>query len=119
MSRAVPTDGATLGADAVGQTGRVSALAERILARLAVARRTLQELADPAAAALVARDPRALLPRRPVTDVLSVTALEEGDPVPVLVLLEADHGPSHRVSSRDRAASRRAGVRRQGPYFHR
>jgi len=29
MSGAVPTDGATLRADAVGQTGRVSAFAER------------------------------------------------------------------------------------------
>jgi len=111
MSRAVTTDGAALGTHAFGEAGRVPALAERIIAFLAVAPRALKWLAEPAAAALLAHDPGALLPGWPVTDVLPVAALEKGNPVPVLVLLETDHGPSHRVSSPDRAASPRPAIR--------
>ena len=61
------------------------------------------------------RDPRTLLPRRAVTDVLAVAALEQGHPVPLVVTVEADHGTLHRISLQRRAGgpvARSAGRRR-------
>jgi hypothetical protein len=101
VSGAVPADRAALETDALDPAGRVATGFPSPLPDLVpgvgvgIAEAALQRESDPALAALLARDPRPLLPRWPVTDVLAMAALEEDDPVSVLVLFEADHGAPH------------------------
>jgi len=103
MPGAVPSHRAALGTHAVDPTRRLAALVVRCgLAGCRVARRALQRLADPTPPALRADDPWTFLPRWTVADVLPMTALEQRDPVAVLVLLEADHEALHRDQLRVR-----------------
>ena len=57
--------------------------------RCFVAQHTVQDLAEPRAAALFGQHPRADLPRRVVPNMLVVTARQLGDPVVLIVLMKA------------------------------
>ena len=60
-----------------------------------VADHTVQRLTQSRTTAVLRQHPRALLPRRVVTDVLIVTALELGYPVTFIILMEAGHAAFH------------------------
>ena len=63
--------------------------------RVFVADPTLKRRPDPSLAALRGEDPDTLLPGRPVANVLAMTAREDGDPIPHVVLLESGNGSFH------------------------
>lgn len=86
-------DGAALRAHLVGPAGRVAA---RLVFLIAFG--TFERRPQPPLPALRGEHPLALLPRRPVTQVLAVAALEERDPVAHVVLLEADDRTPHAIS---------------------
>jgi hypothetical protein len=84
--RAAVQDDAALGADELREAGRLAAL----VAEAAVDRR-----ADPLAAALRLEHPRLREERRPVPHVALVAAPELGDPLALVVVVEADDRPLH------------------------
>jgi hypothetical protein len=86
-------DGTAFRAHPVGPAGRG---ASRFVSRVAAG--ALERGSQPGLASFRGENPLALLPGRTVTDVLTVATLEQGHPVPHLVLLEAHHGALHRIS---------------------
>jgi hypothetical protein len=86
-------EGAAFGAHPIGPTGGIAPLLVGLIAA-----GTLERRPQPALPARRSEDPFAFLPRRTVTDVLAMAALEERHPVPYLVLLEADYGALHSIS---------------------
>jgi hypothetical protein len=86
-------DAAAFWAHPVGPAGRVASV---FVLRVAVG--ALERRPQPALAPLCRQHPLALLPRRTVTDVLTVPALEQRHPVPHLVPLEADNAAPHKIS---------------------
>lgn len=63
-----------------------------------VAAPAFQDAAQAAVPALLSRDPRPDLPRRVVTHVLRVPALQLRDPVPLLVLIVPHDSTIHRLA---------------------
>jgi len=84
--RAAVQDDAAVGAAELREAGRLAAL---------VAEATLERRADPLPAALLFEHPRLREERRPVPYVPLVAAGELGDPLALLVLVEADDRPLH------------------------
>ena len=97
----MPVQGATAGADLVRPAGGIAPCA-----LLLVAGSTLERRADPFLPPLRREDPGALPPRGAVAHMLAVAALEQGHPVPSLVLLESGDGALHaHVSSGSEATA--------------
>ena len=88
--RVAVEDGAAVGADEVGEARRLAAL---------VAEPAPERCPDPSAPALVLEHPGLGEERGPVAHMPFVAAGELGDPLAVLVLVEADDRPLHRLSS--------------------
>jgi hypothetical protein len=84
------SDDTAFGAHPAGPTGGVASL---LVSRITVG--TLERRPQPTLSPLGGDHPPALLPGRTVADVLTVAALEEGHPVPHLVLFETDDAASH------------------------
>jgi hypothetical protein len=95
-------DGAALRAHPVGPTRRVAPLCVQ-----RVAGRAFERHANPSLPSLRGLHPFPLLPRGAVPDVLPVATLEQGHPVPHLVLLESDDGALHGTQSGTGAGSAR------------
>ena len=92
-SVAISSDhGPTFGTDLVGQAGGIAPL---VAGLEVVAAGTVERRTDPALPSLGSEHPGSLTERWAVAHVLAVTAFEEGDPVPNVVLLESLDGPLH------------------------
>ena len=79
----------TARADLSHPAGRVASI------RLLIADPAPERRADPFLPAVRREDPVPLLPRRAVSDVLTVAAGKEGHPLPHVVLLEGNDGAVH------------------------
>jgi hypothetical protein len=83
-------DDAAVRADEIREASRLAAL---------VAEAALEPRPDSLVAALRVEHPHLRKERRPVAHVLAVTASELGDPLALIVLVEADDRPLHGRSS--------------------